>query len=333
MSERNHPADVTSRAFWVTAPGRGAIRAESLPEPDSGAVRVRALYSAISRGSESLVFAGRVPESEHARMRAPFQAGEFPAPVKYGYASVGVVEAGRADLVGKTVFCLHPHQDRYLVPADAVVPLPDGVPAGRAVLAANMETAVNALWDGAPRVGDRIAVVGGGTVGLLCTALAARIPGTRVELVDPDPGKRGTAEDLGASAAHPDDAAGETDLVIHASGRAAGLRTALALAGFESTVLELSWYGVDEVPVPLGGAFHSRRLTLASSQVGSVSPARRARWPHGRRLALAVSLLDDPVYDALITGESAFAELPATLAELSRAPGGTICHRVRYPEA
>ena len=332
MTERNHPAGDPAHAFWVTAPGYGAVRDETLPEPDQDSVRVRALYSAISRGSESLVFRGRVPESEYARMRAPFQAGDFPAPVKYGYASVGVVEAGRPELVGQTVFCLYPHQDRYVVPADAVVPVPEGVPAGRAVLAANMETAVNALWDGAPRVGDRIAVVGGGTVGLLCAGLVARIPGTRVQVVDPDPAKRAIAPHLGADAASPDEGTDEADLVIHASGRAAGLRTALALAGFESTVLELSWYGADEVPVPLGGAFHSRRLTLASSQVGSVSPARRTRWSHARRLALAVALLDDPAYDALITGESAFAGLPATMADLSQAPGGTICHRVRYPD-
>lgn len=332
MAERNHPADDAAHAFWVTAPGRGAIRSETLPEPGHDAVRVRALYSAVSRGSESLVFAGRVPESEYARMRAPFQAGDFPAPVKYGYASVGVVEAGKPELVGRTVFCLHPHQDRYVVPADAVVPLPNGVPAGRAVLAANMETAVNALWDGAPRVGDRIAVVGGGTVGLLCAALAARMPGTRVDLVDPDPAKRAVAGNLGAHGVAPDTAPGDADLVVHASGRAEGLRTAIARAGFESTVLELSWYGTGDVPVPLGGAFHSRRLTLVSSQVGSVSPARRPRWPHARRLALAVALLDDPAYDALITGESAFAELPAAMAALRETPGGTICHRVRYPE-
>ncbi len=319
-----------ARAFWVVAPGRGELRDEKLPARGAGDVLVRALASGISRGTESLVFTGRVPESQYRAMRCPFQAGDFPAPVKYGYASVGIVEAGPAALLGHRVFTLHPHQDRYVVPADAVVPLPDEVPERRAVLAANMETAVNALWDGAPRVGDRIAVVGAGTVGCLAAALAARIPGTAVELIDIDPSRAALAAALGCRFAHPEDASGEADLVVHASGNAAGLATALSLAGFEATVLELSWYGSAAVPAPLGEAFHSQRLTLRASQVGSVATARRARWSHRRRLTLALDLLRDPMFDHLLTGECAFAELPVTMAMLATNPAGTLCQVVRY---
>ena len=319
-----------AQAFWIRAPGDGVLHTETLPEPEAGMVQVRTLFSGISRGTESLVFQGRVPVSEAGRMRAPFQAGDFPGPVKYGYANVGVVESGPPDLEGCHVFCLYPHQDRYVVPATAVFPLPNQLPPERAVLAANMETAVNGLWDAAPRIGDRIAVIGAGTTGMLTAALAARIPGTQVQLIDIDPAKAEAAETLGLTLVQPEAAQGEVDLVIHATGYPDALRQALDLAGFEATVLEMSWYGAQDVPAPLGGAFHAKRLTLASSQVGSISPARRARWSNGDRLSLALRLLQDSRFDALITGECAFQDLPMTLRHLSAGPPGTLCYRVRY---
>jgi threonine dehydrogenase-like Zn-dependent dehydrogenase len=324
-----------ARACWLVQAGRAELRTQALHEPADGEVLVRALHSGISRGTEMLVFRGEVPASEHQRMRAPFQQGDFPWPLTYGYSGVGVVEQGPPALRGRAVFCLHPHQDRYVVPAAAVHPLPEDVPPGRAVLAANLETAVNALWDGAPRVGDRIAVVGGGAVGLLVAWLAGRLPGCRVQLVDLQPARAALAQRLGVGFALPDDASGDADLVIHASGQGAGLQTALRLAGFEATVLELSWYGTRAVELPLGQAFHARRLVLKSSQVGHVAAARRARWDHARRLQLALRLLADPVLDALVTGASPFDELPALLAHLAAGGGAgtaadTICHRIDY---
>jgi 2-desacetyl-2-hydroxyethyl bacteriochlorophyllide A dehydrogenase len=320
----------SARAFWITAPGKGELRRAALAPPRAGEVLVRAILSGISRGTESLVFMGRVPQSQGQAMRCPFQEGDFPAPVKYGYAAVGVVEAGTAHLIGKRVFCLHPHQERYVVPADAVLAIPDAVPDARAVLAANMETAVNGLWDAAPRLGDRIAVVGAGVVGALTAALAARLPGTSVELVDIDAARAPLAAALGCRFALPEQAAGDADLVIHASGSAAGLATALRLAGFEAKVVEMSWYGDASVAAPLGEAFHAKRLVLRASQVGAVATAQRARWTHRRRLALALDLLADPVFDRLITGESRFDELPAVMARLASVPAGALCHVVRY---
>jgi threonine dehydrogenase-like Zn-dependent dehydrogenase len=322
---------ITTQAFWITGPRTSELRDVSLPSPGPHEVRVRTLYSGISRGTETRVFNGQVPASEYQRMRAPFQEGEFPAPVKYGYCSVGIVEEGPDDLHGRTVFCLYPHQTRYVVPAQAVVPLPPGVPAARAILAANLETAVNGLWDAAPRIGDRISVVGAGTVGCLVAWLAARLPGCVVELIDLDPAKAAIADSLGTRFATPASAAPEADLVIHASGAAEGLSTALELAGFEATVLELSWFGDQHVPLPLGRTFHAQRLQLKSSQVGTVAGVQRARWTHRRRMELALSLLAAPVLDCLITGEDPFAELPAVMARLASAPGGTLCHRIRYP--
>ena len=323
-----HPE--ASRACWTEAPGRAAIRDEPLAGPGPDDVVVRTLHSGISRGTEMLVFRGEVPPAEFERMRAPFQAGDFPAPVKYGYANVGVVEQGPEALAGRHVFCLYPHQTRYVVPAAAVHPLPDGLPPGRAVLAANMETAVNALWDAAPRVGDRIAVVGAGVVGLLVAWLAGRMPGCAVEVIDVQPARRAVAERLGVAFASPEAATPDADLVVHASGSAQGLVTALGLAAFEATVLEMSWYGRRAVALPLGEAFHSRRLTLKSSQVGQVAAAQRARWSYRRRLALALSLLRDPVLDLLITDSAPFDELPAVLNRLAAGAPDTLCQRIDY---
>ncbi len=321
----------SARAFWTIGAGQGRIVTAEVPSVQGEGVLVRALFSGVSRGTEALVFRGEVPPSEHAAMRAPFQEGDFPFPVKYGYASVGRVEEGPADLVGKAVFCLHPHQDLYRVPADAVTPLPDGVPPGRAVLAANMETAVNGVWDAAPGPGDRIVVVGAGVVGLLAAWLCRHTAGARVTAVDVNPAREPVARALGLDFATDAPADASADLVIHASGTAAGLRSALAAAGLEATVVELSWYGAGEVGLPLGQGFHSRRLTLKSSQVGRVPPSRAPRWDTRRRMALALALLREPALDALVSGESAFEDLPAVMATLARDPGDTLCHRIRYP--
>ncbi|MFJ5897144.1 zinc-binding alcohol dehydrogenase [Streptomyces sp. NPDC093064] len=320
----------SARAFWLTSPGHGEIRRTDLPEPGPGEVVVRALYSGVSRGTESLVFRGQVPESQYEAMRAPFQEGDFPGPVKYGYLSVGVVEEGPQELTGRTVFCLHPHQSRYVVPASAVTRVPENVPAGRAVLAGTVETAVNALWDAAPLVGDRIAVVGGGMVGCSVAALLARFPGVRVQLVDADPARAEVAEALGVGFALPGDALGDCDLVVHASATEQGLARALELLTPEGTVLELSWYGDRRVALPLGEAFHSRRLVIRGSQVGTVSPARRSSRTYADRLALALDLLADPALDALVTGESAFEELPEVMPRLASGEIPALCHRVRY---
>jgi len=322
-----------ARAFWLRSPDHGEIRDVELPAPGEGEVLVRTLWSGVSRGTETLVFRGGVPVSQYAAMRAPFQEGDFPGPVKYGYLNVGVVEEGPDVLVGRTVFCLYPHQTRYVVPVGAVTPVPDSVPAERAVLAGTVETAVNALWDASPLAGDRIAVVGGGMIGCSVAALIARFPGVRVQLVDADPGRAKTAEALGVDFALPQDALGECDLVVHASATEAGLARSLELLTAEGTVIELSWYGDRRISLPLGEAFHSRRLTVRSSQVGTVSPSARPGRTYADRLALALDLLAEPALDALITGESDFEELPDVLPKLASGEIPALCHRVRYPDA
>ena len=319
-------------AFWVAEPGRGEIRPAPLRDPGVGEVLVRATRSAISRGTETLVFGGGVPVDQHSAMRAPFQEGDFPGPVKYGYLSVGVVEQGPSDLLGRTVFCLHPHQTAYVVPATAVTVVPDGVPPERAVLAGTVETAVNALWDAAPLLGDRVVVVGAGMVGCCVARLLAGIPGVRATLVDTDPTRADIVDALGVGFALPDDAPGDCDLVVHASATSAGLQTSIDLLAPEGEVIDLSWYGDTRVELSLGGAFHSRRLAIRSSQVGTVAPARRARRSPADRLALALDLLWDPAFDALLTGASPFHELPEVMAALAEGSLPALCHGIVYRE-
>lgn len=321
----------TCRAFWIVEPHRGELRDEPIKRaPAADEVTVRTLYSGISRGTENLVFSGKVPQAEYDRMRAPFQVGDFPGPLKYGYINVGEIESGPAAWLGKKVFCLYPHQTRFVVPASAVFVLPDAVPPTRAVLAANMETAVNGLWDGAPKVGDEIAVFGAGVTGTLIARLAAQLPGCEVTLIDINPEREQIAEALGVKFQTPTQLDKEFDLLFNVSGSEDALNTALRHAGFEATVVELSWFGDQITRLSLGERFHSQRLTIRSSQVGSVATAQRPRWTNARRMRLALSLLRDSALDVVITGESSFNDLPQVMAQATRAT--QLCHRIRYDE-
>ena len=321
-----------AHAFWLRAPGCGEIRPVALPPPGRGEVMVRTLRSGVSRGTETLVFRGGVPATQYAAMRAPFQEGDFPGPVKYGYLNVGTVEQGPAGLRGRTVFCLYPHQTAYVVPASAVHLVPEDVPPARAVLAGTVETAVNTLWDAAPLLGDRVAVVGAGMVGCCVARLLSRYPAVEVTLVDVDADRAAVASALGVDFSLPAGAAGGRDLVIHASATSAGLQRSIDLLAPEGTVIDLSWYGDEEVRLSLGGAFHSGRLGIRASQVGTLSPARTGRRTTADRLRLALELLRDPAFDALVTGQARFRELPDVMARLADGSLSALCHAVTYDE-
>ncbi|MFK7993806.1 MAG: zinc-binding alcohol dehydrogenase [Granulosicoccus sp.] len=317
-------------AFWISEKERGELIEAQLPPPADNEVRIKTLYSGVSRGTETLVFSGLVPASEHDRMRAPFQIGDFSFPVKYGYINVGQVVQGPDHLQGRCVFCLFPHQTLFNVPEESVTVLPEDVPPERAVLAANMETAINALWDAQPAIGDRISVVGAGVIGSLVAYLAARIVGCDVQLIDINTNRAPVANALGVEFTQPRDAKRNRDLVIHTSATEQGLNSALQLAGFESTVVELSWYGSRQISMNLGSAFHSQRLQLKSSQVGHIAAGQRSRWSYQRRLQLALSQLSNPDLDVLISGESHFPELPETLKWLNAPDNTSLCHRIKY---
>jgi NADPH:quinone reductase-like Zn-dependent oxidoreductase len=336
MSRRDDPTE-RARALFYVAPQRAELRTVDLlslkHDPDMAWVKVTTLYTCLSRGTEQLVFLGKLPRTEWQRMRAPHQEGEFPFPVKYGYAAVGIVEEGPDALRGRTVFGLFPHQDQWVAPVDDVIAVPDCVPAQRAALAANMETALNGVWDGGVSAGHNVLIVGAGVVGALVAAILTRMPGVRVGLVDKKPQRADVARTLGAQFFLPDDAPGGADIVFHASASEAGLRLALNCAGFEGRIVEMSWFGDRNVSLPLGEAFHSQRLQLVSSQVGHVAPPQRARWSHRRRLETALALLDDPRLDALITEEVAFDDLPDELPRLLAPDAPGLATIIRYPKA
>lgn len=319
-----------ARALWYVSKGVAELRPAICPAPRKDEVLVRALYSGLSRGTERLVFEGKVPESEWERMRAPAQEGKFPFPVKYGYAAIGVVEAGPPELLKRTVFALYPHQDRFVVPANRAVPIPDSIPPQRAVLTANLETALNILWDGHAAPGDRIVIIGAGIVGLLVASLAAKLPGAEVTLVDIDPSRKTLAEKMGARFAEPGEAPHDADLVIHTSASEKGLALAFACAGTEATIVEASWHGADACKLALGGAFHSRRLKLISSQVGEIASTRKPRWNHRRRLEAAIRLLSDARLDALLGEEIPFEALPKELPRLFAKDAAGVGALVRY---
>ncbi|UPY35361.1 zinc-binding alcohol dehydrogenase [Sediminicoccus sp. KRV36] len=330
MSDRR---ETMAQALWHVAPGKAELRAARLALPAEGELLVQALTSGLSRGTERLVHHGRVPASQHAAMRCPMQEGDFGFPVKYGYAAVGRVEQGAPEFLGRRVFALHPHQSRFVIPAHFCALIPDGVSDDRACLGANMETALNVMWDAAPRLGERALIIGAGVVGLLCAFLLARMPGVAVTVVDRDPAKAALARGFGADFALPDAAPRDQELIIHASASAAGLRLALACAAFEGRILEASWFGDAEPALPLGAEFHQKRLQLISTQVGSVSPAMRGRRSHGQRMALALSLLEDARLDALLGPVVAFEDLPASLPALLDPPPGApqpLCPVIRY---
>ena len=321
-----------AQALWYTETMQCEIEPAAANPPQAGELLVDTLFSGVSRGTEGLVFRGEVPESEWQRMRAPFQEGDFPFPVKYGYANVGKVREGDPDRVGQIVFSLYPHQSAFTLPTDACAPVPDGVTPERAVLAANMETALNAIWDGKPSPGDHICVVGGGVVGLLTAYVAAQLPGSTVTVIDTNPRRAKTAHALGFYFALPQNAPGNQDLVFHASASAAGLSTALKCAGDGTSVVEMSWYGTENVAIPLGADFHCRRLKLVSSQVGTIPDERQARWTYRRRLATALPLLKDPVLDTLITHKLPFTDLPLRLPDLLNMASDVLMALVAYDD-
>lgn len=330
-------AGVATRALWFQRPRHAALRDEALPRRPEGCSLVRSHFSAVSPGTERLVFAGDVPEALRGEMRVPYMAGDFGFPLKYGYSLVGRVEAsGDAALLGRLVHLMHPHQECAIARDEDLFAIPEGVPAARATLAANLETAVNAIWDSGVAIGSRCLVVGFGVLGSLIARLLAAMAGTIVVVCDKDAAQRALAAELGFTACAPDEAAGPFDVAFHVSASAEGLQLCIDATGFEATIVEASWYGTRAVELRLGGSFHNQRKRIVSSQVSSIAPPMRARWSYRRRKALVFDLLRDPAFDRHITEHVAFADLPAWFnggaldqAGLARVvdytPGGSAC--------
>lgn len=322
--------NVQCQALWYVEESRAELRPSNVPEPKAGEVLVKAHFSGISRGTERLVFNGRIPRSEHTRMRCPYQEGAFPFPVKYGYALAGEIVDGPAEALGQRVFTLHPHQELACFARSHLHEIPEDVPLRRAVLAANTETAVNVLWDASPSPGERILVVGGGVLGLLVAGLAAQTGENEVAVVDIKPARVDVARALGLAFADPESAPRNQDVVIHTSATEAGLRTALQCAAPEGRIIEASWYGDREVSLPLGEAFHSQRLRLISSQVGAIPLSHREEWTPKQRMRKALNHLRDETLDVLITEEIEFSNVPAALPQVLAHDSPGLMTAIRY---
>ena len=323
----------TARAIWFESPGIAAVREEELREPGAGEVRVQAICSGLSAGTERLVLSGTVPAEARAIMALPQMRGGFDLPISYGYALVGRIDAvgpgAPAHRLGERVLLLHPHHDRVIAPIEAIRPLPEGPPSERLVLLPSLETAINVIWDAGVALGDRVLVTGLGVVGLLIVHLAARAGADEIVAVDPDPDRRAMALEpselehaarLGATAtlAEPDPAVvAECDVSIEASGSTRALAAIVEHAGLEASVIVASWYGSTIAALPLGGCFHPHRVTLRSSQVGRIDPRRSARWSYARRWALAGELACDADLDRLIAPSVPLSQAPAVYAELA----------------
>jgi 2-desacetyl-2-hydroxyethyl bacteriochlorophyllide A dehydrogenase len=321
-------------AVWFPRARSVELRTEELSEPGPDEVRVRAALSAISHGTEMLVYRGEVDAD--LALDLPTLVGGYGFPLKYGYASVGHAIAVGPDVrgvrEGDLVFALHPHQDEYVVPQSLVRPLPRGIAPEQGVFLANIETAINVVLDAKPRLGEVVAVFGQGVVGLLVTQLLRR-SGTRVVAVEPSPLRRSFAERCGAEAAiAPGDRAlvreftsgRGADIAIEASGSPSALQEAIDCVAPEGTVVVCSWYGDKPVPLVLGGNFHRGRVRVISSQVGRIDPSLAPRWDRERRMELATELLGDLVLADLITHRIPFARAAEAYALLDGRAAETV---------
>jgi hypothetical protein len=304
-----------ARAFWLTSKGRGVVRRQALPDPGPGWCIVRAVFSAVSPGTERLVALGRVPGPLQDEMRCPYMGGRFPFPVKYGYSLVGEVVEGPKALRGRIVHVLHPHQDICLVRCEDVRPLPHGLPPARATLASNMETAVTAVWDSAVTVGERVLVIGFGIVGSLVARVLGSGPAVELEVAETRAVRRRLAESMGfqVSATPPKR---PFDVAFDTSGTPAGLQAAIEGVGLEGRVIAVSWFGARPARLDLGGSFHSRRKRVIASQVSRIPGGMRPRWDVARRAELVFRLLERPDFDLHVGPPVPFALLPEAFEAL-----------------
>lgn len=328
----------TVGSVWFPARGEVELRDEEVGSVGPHDVRVRAIASAISHGTELLVLRGQVPEG--LELDLPTLRGSFGFPIKYGYASAGrVVEVGaevHSLAPGDAVFVHHPHQAEYVVPSSMPIRLPAGLDPMLGVFVANLETATNIVLDAAPRLGERVIVFGQGVVGLLITQLLRRTGISQLTVVEPVARRRELALRVGADAALvPIEGEAVTgadfDIAIEASGNGAALDAALASVVFAGSVVVCSWYGTKPVPLTLGGAFHRRRLRIVSSQVGTIDPALQPRWSRERRLEVALGLLRELELESLITHRVPIERAADAYALLDQRPDEAIQVVFTYP--
>ena len=322
----------TVLAYWVEAAGKGALRPTALPAPGPSDVVVCAEFSGISVGTERLVGNGLVPATSASTMACPGMVGSFALPICYGYSLVGTVDGGA--LAGRRVFTMHPHQQRAVVASERVVALPESLPAPRATLLPNLETAWNAVHDAELRDGDRerVVVIGGGAIGLLLAFVLSRVANATVVLADIDASRRRFASALpwiGDVVAPDGVEPGRFAVAFHTSATSDGLQLAIDAVGFEGRVIELSWYGSKPVTVRLGESFHHQRKRITASQVATIAASHRAAG-RAARTAAVLDLLADPALDRLLAAPIPFERLPEAFARIYRGETIEPCPVVAY---
>jgi 2-desacetyl-2-hydroxyethyl bacteriochlorophyllide A dehydrogenase len=321
-----------SRSLWFVSPGSVEVREEPLAAPGPGEVLVQSVVSAISPGTEMLVYRGQVPADMALDASIPGLTDTFSYPVKYGYATVGRVTGLGAGVSPewheRLVFALHPHESHFVTSPDELVPVPSGLGNEHAALFPHAEAAVTFLMDGRPAVGEDVAVFGQGVVGLMTTAFLARLPLTRLVTIDLHPLRRERSLELGAhtwlDAATLDAMGGAFDLAYELSGSPAALDQAIAVTGFNGRVVIGSWYGDKRVELGLGRAFHRSRITLVSSQVSTIDPQWQGRWDKARRAAVAWRMLAGVDPGLLVTHRFPFSEAAAAYELVDRHPEETV---------
>ncbi len=334
--------NIESRSLWLTAPKMVEFRTETIPPPGSGEIRVQTIASALSQGTEMLVYRGEVPVD--LPLDLPALSGSFAFPIKYGYATVGRVLDLGDDVTGfargDAVFVHHPHQSTFVVPTNpadgpAPVRLPDDLDPLLGLFVANLETAVNVLLDSGIRLGETALVFGQGTVGLLIAQLLRHAGAGQVIVVDPLERRRTLAFKLGVDVAlEPGSEMLErvmeltegrgADVAIEVSGSGAALQSAIESVAVEGTVVVVSWYGTKTVSLALGEHFHRGRVRIRSSQVGRISPELSARWDHARRLRLSVELLPRLELSELISHRFRFDEAADAYRLVDERPGNAV---------
>ena len=304
-----------AHGLWFLGANQFSIREETLRSPSTPYCVVKSICSGISQGTEQLVYSEAVPESIQHQMRCPYMGGDFPFPIKYGYSLVGEVVEGPENIVGRNVHMLHPHQDYGCVHPRDIYLLDDGILPEKAILASNMETAVNAVWDSQVTLGDRVLVVGFGNVGSLVARILSLSMGVEMFVTDTSALKRSMAQKMGFNVCEISQLKEEFDISFNVSASADGLQTAIDAVGYEGKIIELSWYGNRAVSLQLGGDFHIQRKTIISSQVSHIPSHRLARWDTIRRKKLVFSLLKQPEFEEHVTHNLRFSELPRILSE------------------
>ena len=301
----------TAQSFWVNKK-RGSIKKELLNQSlGNDELLVKAYYSGISYGTEKIVHDSQVPANQYEFMRAPHQVGEFNKEVKYGYLSVGKVVVGPKSMMNKMVYTMFPHQSMYILKSSLATLIPSHIPYKRALLTANMETAINAMWDSQPSIGDNTYVIGAGIVGILMAYVLSSTFGIKVTVIDNNASKKKLCKFFNIDFENNINCIKDPDIIFECSGNASVLSDLINNSTLETKICILSWYGKQQSKIKMGENCFSRRLEIIFSQVGNITPIQSKKWDNLSRRALALKLLDNKKLDSLIDKqEIKLKELP-----------------------